>query len=158
MALHRVAFTRAVEQVAYWISGVRRYVSKERSITRGFSGGAPPEQHVNSHAEATGIDHQAALVHAFSRMLELADRLPAGEAEDDVRRCVYEVIEADTDPAKRVRIDRLLDSIAVVQKRFAAGSRADAIECGASVIEQLLGILTKEIVPTLNHRPEQSAS
>ena len=89
----------------------------------------------------------APLAEQLQHLLTLADRLPSGEGEDHVRRCVCEVIEAE-DGEQRHKAILLLGSISQLQHAREYGRRRDQ-QAGAPAVERLLTALCGTIVPLL---------
>ncbi len=81
-------------------------------------------------------------------MLRLAERLPSGASEDDVRRSVCELIEADAGPEQADKVAGLLNSIVQLKKERELGLRR-AQQAGAPAIDRLLEALRQEVPPIL---------
>ena len=86
---------------------------------------------------------------ALTRALRLAEGLPPGKPEDEVRRSLCEFIEAmEAGAARDVRIERILRSIARLQK--AQTKRDGRLERTASAdIERFANIVRCEVLPLL---------
>lgn len=97
---------------------------------------------------APSAHQMAMLVDGFSHVLRLAERLPSGASEDQVRRAVCELIEVDAGPQQQLRLDHLFSSIGRLQQERGLGRRR-VQQAGSTAIERLLEALSQEVLPIL---------
>lgn len=96
---------------------------------------------------------RAALFEGLDHVLALADVLPSGDSRDTVRRSVCELIEANSDAERRVRLRTLLSVIDRLERRHAR-ERTRIGDATATAIQQLLTALRHRVVPILaDQRP-----
>jgi hypothetical protein len=127
----RAALAVRLSYVAHWIVGAAEDRPAVKTIRH------------------TPGEHQNALMDALTRALRLAERLPPGKPEDDVRRSFCEFIEAMEAGATRdVRIGRVLRSIARLQKAQAKRDRRlEQADCADT--KRFASIVQTEVLPLL---------
>ena len=104
----------------------------ERLIPPLPAGATPPQMPATARAE---------LEARLNDLLTLAGRLPAGAAEDSVRRLVCEVIEAEG-ANRRITVQALITSIVRLQRERELGSKR-AQQHGPAAVDRLLTTLSE---------------
>lgn len=112
-------------------------------------GGAAKHRRAVDTTRHTPGEHQDALMDALTRALRLAEGLPPGKPEDDVRRSFCEFIEAmEAGAARDVRIGRVLRSITRLQKAQAKRDRR-LEQVDSADTERFASIVRSEVLPLL---------
>lgn len=89
--------------------------------------------------QTTSTAERIVLAERYNYLLALADRLPAGVAENQVRRSLCELVEA-ADNEENHKVAALLNSIVDVQRQRGAQQPGDA-----AAIERLLMVLYEDV-------------
>ena len=123
-----------------WAAGVAERVARAARWVISQTTSSPQERVPLESCDRVERDmRQDALLDALTRAHRLAEQLPHGKAEDEVRRSIGALIEAtERGAARDVRVRRVLDSVNALRARISTRgfveSRHDAVAVFESVV------------------------